>query len=85
MFVYIIRFVDTCTHMWLVMNSLSAKAEFIDMALNAISFLVYLALEKSPLAWKKLMKKIKSSQLILYIQPNVLSFCVGIVCSGRVL
>ena len=50
MFVYIIRFVDTCTHFKTCTcslccnertNSLSAKAEFIDMALNAISFLVY--------------------------------------------
>ena len=42
MFVYIIRFVDTCTHMYERTYSLCAKAEFIDMALNAISFLVIL-------------------------------------------
>ena len=41
MFVYIIRFVDTCSLCCNERtNSLSAKAEFIDMALNAISFLV---------------------------------------------
>ena len=49
MFVYIIRFVDTFTHFKTCTcslrcnertNSLSTKAEFTDMALNAISFLV---------------------------------------------